>query len=114
MGDILLRALIGGVVVSAFALLGDIIKPVSLGGTMAAAPAIALASMALMLHKESAGYTAVEARSMLAGAIAFLVYAVVVSHIQMRRKPKALVCAAALLPLWGGVAAILWAAWLRR
>lgn len=114
MGDLLIRALIGGVVVSLFAVLGDIIKPVSLGGTTAAAPAIALASMGFMLHKQGPAYTATEARSMVAGAIAFLVYALVVSYVQMRRKPKALVSAAALLPLWFGVAAVLWAAWLRR
>ncbi len=113
MVDILLRALIGGVVVSVFALLGDIIKPTSLGGTTAAAPAIALASMGFMLHKEGPAYTALEARSMVAGAIAFLVYATAVSYIQMRRKPKALLSASVLLLVWFGVAAALWATWLR-
>lgn len=114
MTDLLLRALIGGVVVSVFAILGDIIKPISLGGTTAAAPAIALASMGFMLHKEGVVYTATEARSMVAGAIAFLVYALAVSYIQMRRRPKALVSAAGLLSVWVGVSALLWAVWLRR
>lgn len=114
MGDVLLRALIGGVVVSVFAILGDIIKPVSLGGTTAAAPAIALASMGFMLHKHGAAYTALEARSMVAGGIAFLLYATVVSYIQMRRKPKAVLSASVFLVVWFGVAAVLWATWLRR
>ena len=114
MGDILLRSLIGGVVVSAFAVLGDMIKPNSLGGTTAAAPAIALASMGLMLHQQGKAYTALEARSMVAGAIAFLVYATLVSYVEMRRKPRAVVSASALMVVWFGVAAALWAVWLRR
>ena len=112
--DLFLRSLIGGLVVSVFALLGDVVKPASLGGIMAAAPAIALASMFLMVHKEGTGYTAIEARSMVGGAIAFLVYATAVSYVQMRRRPKALVSAAALMPVWGVVAAVLWAVWLRK
>jgi uncharacterized membrane protein (GlpM family) len=112
--DVLLRALIGGVVVSLFAILGDVIQPTSLGGTTAAAPAIALASMGLMLHKEGVGYTAIEARSMVAGAVAFFVYATLVSYVQMRRRPRALVSASLLMPVWFGVAAVLWAVWLRR
>ena len=35
--DLLLRALFGGVVVSLFAIVGDVIKPISLGGTTTAA-----------------------------------------------------------------------------
>ena len=112
--DLLFRCLVGGVIVSLFAILGDLIKPKSLGGTTAAAPAVALATMWLTLRKQGPTYTALEARSMLAGAIAYLVFAVAVSYVQMRRKPKALVTSAALLPLWGVVAAVLWAVWLRR
>ena len=111
--DLLLRALFGGVVVSLFSIVGDILKPKSLAGTMAAAPAIALASVALTVHKKGIPYATTEARSMIAGAIAFLVFAIAVSWVQMRYKPKALLASSALLPLWGIVAAILWAVWLR-
>ena len=69
--DILLRFLIGGVVVSVFAILGDMVKPESLGGVFAAAPTIAFATLLLTLHKDGAAYIAIEARSMVAGAIAF-------------------------------------------
>ncbi len=112
--DLLLRALFGGLVVSLFAILGDVIKPKSLGGTTAAAPAIALASVALTFRHKGAAYATIETRSMVAGAVAFLVYAVVVSRVEMRRKPKASLASAALLPVWGAVAALLWAVWLRR
>lgn len=112
--DLLLRALFGGVVVSVFSIVGDMLKPKSLAGTMSAAPAIALASVVLTVRHKGIPYATTEARSMVAGAVAFLVFASVVSFVQMRRKPKALVASTALLPIWGVVAALLWAVWLRH
>lgn len=113
MTDLLLRLIIGGVVVSLFAILGDVIKPKSLSGISAAAPAVALATVVMTMHKKGIAITTLEARSMFAGAIAYLCFAVAISYVQMRYKPKALVGAAALLPLWAVVAAVLWAVWLR-
>ena len=66
--DLILRFLIGGVVVSVFAILGDMLKPESLGGVFAAAPTIALATLVLTMHKHGGVYVATEARSMVAGA----------------------------------------------
>jgi hypothetical protein len=114
MGDLLLRFVIGGVVVSLFAVVGDLVKPESLGGVFAAAPTISLATLVLTMRKEGAGYVAMEGRSMVAGAIAFFVYACVVSFVLMRWKPKAMAAASALLPVWFATAAGLWALWLRR
>lgn len=110
---LLIRLLIGGVVVSLFAILGDVIKPKSLAGISAAAPAVALATLAMTMHQRGIAFTTIEARSMFAGALAYLVFAVAVSYVQMRWKPKALIGAAALMPLWLVVAAVLWAVWLR-
>ena len=112
--ELLLRFLIGGAVVSFFSLLGDVIRPKSFAGITAAAPTIALASVFLTLRRHGAVYTGIEARSMIAGALAFFVYACAVSFVLMRWRPSALKCAAALLPLWGAVAGLCWAAWLRR
>ena len=112
--DLLLRCLIGGVVVSLFSMLGDVIKPLSLAGTTAAAPAIALATLFLTLHKNGIAYTTLDARSMVAGAMAFFVFACVVSYVQMRYRPRARVSSAALLSVWGVACAALWAVWLRR
>src|SRR5436305_552060 len=99
----LFRCLVGGVVVSLFAIMGDVLRPKSLSGTSAAAPAVALATMWLTLRKQGVHYTALEARSMLAGAVAYLVFATVFSAVQMRYRPKALVSSALLLPVWGVV-----------
>ena len=103
--DMMLRFLIGGIVVSVFAILGDIVKPESLGGGFAAAPTIALATLVLTMHKHGGVYVAAEARSMVAGAIAFFAYACAVSFVLMRWRAKALATAIALLPIWFATAA---------
>jgi uncharacterized membrane protein (GlpM family) len=114
MTDLLIKFLIGGIVVSIFAVLGDMVKPESLGGVNAAAPTIALGTLAITLHEHGSAYVATEGRSMVAGAIAFFVYASSVSFVLMRRRSKALPTAAWLLLLWFGTTAELWAIWLRR
>ena len=112
--DLLARFLIGGTVVILFSIIGDVFKPKSLGGIFAAAPTIALASISLTAHQHGTTYVSFEARSMIAGALAFFVYACAVSFILMRYRPRSLVAAGALSPIWFGVAAILWATWLRK
>ena len=47
MKETLLRFFIGGAVVSAFALLGDLFKPKSFAGLFGAAPSVALATLGL-------------------------------------------------------------------
>lgn len=111
--DLLLRFVIGGVIVSLFAVIGDTVKPESLGGIFAAAPTIALATLPLTLHKHGAAYAALQGRSMIAGAVAFAVYASVVSYVLMRWRPAAVKAAGYSLAVWGAVAAALYAVWLR-
>jgi hypothetical protein len=111
--EILFRFLIGGAVVSAFALLGDLFKPKSFAGLFGAAPSVALATLSLTLTAETAPYVATEARSMVVGAIAFFVYASVVSWVMMRYKWRALPVTASSILLWLGVAFGLWCACLR-
>jgi hypothetical protein len=114
MADLLARFVIGGLVVIAFSILGDIFKPKSLGGIFAAAPTIALASISLTAHQHGTAYVSLEARSMIAGALAFFVYACIVSFVLMRYRPRSLTAALALLPIWFGTSGILWSTWLRR
>ena len=75
MTDLILRFLIGGTVVSLFAVLGDIFRPKSFAGLFGAAPSIALATLGLTIHHNGKLYAAIEARSMMAGAVAMAVYA---------------------------------------
>lgn len=104
MSLILIRFLIGGFVVSVFSVLGDIFKPKSFAGLFGAAPSIALASLGLTIAKEGRPFAVIESRSMMAGAVAFFVFASAVSWILMRYRPKALLVTASALVLWLGVA----------
>ncbi len=110
---LLLRGLVGGLLVSAFALLADVLKPKSFAGLFGAAPSVALASLMLTLHSQSTGYAAAEARSMMGGAIAFGVYAYAVCLALLRWPRHVWAVVAALLPLWGVVAVVVWSTWLR-
>jgi len=113
MSQLIIRFVLGGAVVSAFSLLGDLLKPKSFAGLFGAAPSVALATLGLTLFHEGTSYAATEARSMMAGAVAFLVYSSCVSWILMHYKVKALWVAVCSIPLWLGVALGLWWVWLR-
>lgn len=107
------RLFIGGVVVSFFALLGDLLKPKSFAGLFGAAPSVAVASLSLSIIQHGRAYASVEARSMALGAIAFFLYASVVSRLLVRRKLAVLPVTSATLILWLGSALGLWYALLR-
>jgi hypothetical protein len=74
--DLIIRFLVGGLVVSFFAMIGGALKPKSFAGLFAAAPAVAL--------KKGAEYAAIEAQSMILGSIAFLIYDWLVSRALFR------------------------------
>lgn len=111
--EILVRFVIGGAVVSVFAALGEVFRPKSFAGLFGAAPSIALATLGLTIAHDGKAYAALEARSMVAGALAFFLYAAAVSWILMRYKPTALAASVALLPVWFGTSFALWAVFLR-
>ncbi len=104
MEEILIRFLIGGVVVSSFALLGEVFRPKTFAGLFGAAPSIALATLGLTILHRGHAYAAIEARSMLLGAIAFFAYASAVSWLLLRYKTHSLVTTLVLMPVWFGVA----------
>jgi hypothetical protein len=69
-----LRFLAGGIAVSAFAALGDALRPKSFAGLFGAAPSIAVATLLITLSQKGAPFAAVEGRSMMAGALALAAY----------------------------------------
>ncbi len=106
--EILWRAVLGGVVVSAFAISGDLLKPKSFAGLFGAAPSVALATLSLAVIQHGRTYAGVEARSMIMGAVAFFLYASLVSRVMMRQKWGALPVTGVALLLWLGAALGLW------
>ena len=113
MSQILIRFLVGGAAVCAFAVIGDLLKPKSLAGLFGAAPSVALATLGLTIATEGASYAATESRSMIAGAIAFMAFASCVSWVMMRYKVSALLVTICSIPLWFGVAFGLKYIWLK-
>ena len=100
MSEVVVRFLLGGLVVSLFAMFSDALRPKSFAGLFGAAPSIALATLALTIHKNGRAYAALEARSMMLGACGFLAYAAAVSWMLRRYEVSALTAALATLPVW--------------
>jgi Protein of unknown function (DUF3147) len=75
MVTLLIRFVVGGVVVSMFALVAEVLGPKSLAGIFGAAPSVALATLGLTILNQGKSYAAQESRSMIGGAIAFCAYA---------------------------------------
>src|ERR1700721_2686911 len=100
MSELIIRFLIGGVVVSLFAIIGDTLRPKSFAGLFGAAPSIALATLGLTIAHSGKAYAALEARSMIFGSIAFCLYANACSWMLMRYNPHALTATILLLPIW--------------
>jgi hypothetical protein len=111
--ELLIRFLVGGVVVMVFAVIGDVVRPQSFAGIFGAAPSVALATLALTLHNQGASYAATEARSMIVGAVAFLIYAWVSSRVLSRCRASVPTVTIAGLALWLVAALLGWLVLLR-
>lgn len=110
MSEYVIRFLVGGAVVSFFAVLAEMVRPKSFAGLFSAAPSIALATIGITIARHGVSYAALESRSMILGALGFLAYASACSWLLMRKKARALTATAALLPVWAGISlALLWA-----
>ena len=108
MTEYIVRFLVGGAVVSAFAMLADVLRPKSFAGLFGAAPSVALVTLGIAVYHHGAGYAATQGRSMIAGAIALGVYAVVVCQLLIRAKLRAAPATLLSLVVWLAVALVLW------
>jgi hypothetical protein len=106
--DLLFRFFIGGIVVCAFAAISDIFKPKSFAGLFGAAPSVALATLWLTISSHGKIYAAVETRSMIAGAVAFFIYASCATWLMLKRHLSSLAVTVSLIPLWLVVSLGLW------
>ena len=98
--DFLIRFVVGGVVVSLFAIVGDVLRPKSFAGLFGAAPSVALATLTLTFAKHGGQYVAIEARSMILGAIALCIYSFLVCQLLMRVRCSALSATLAATVVW--------------
>jgi len=102
--DLLFRFLIGGMVVSLFTLLGDILRPKTFAGILSASPSVALGTLSLAMIEHGTGYVAIEAKSMMAGALALFIYSCLVSRLMLRHKWHSLAVSTSFIIVWLGVA----------
>ena len=100
MTEYVIRFLAGGMVVSAFAMLGDILRPKSFAGLFGAAPSVALATLGIAIYQHDANYAALQTHAMAAGAIGLAVYSVVVCQLLMRTHLRALPATLLSFPAW--------------
>ena len=113
LSEAFVRFLIGGLVVSAFAIIGSLFKPTSFGGLFGAAPSVALATLALTISKDGRAYAANECRSMIAGSVGLCLYSILVSQFMARFRLSALTATLSALPLWFLTVFVLWRLFLR-
>jgi hypothetical protein len=99
-GELAVRFVLGGFIVSLFSLAGDLWRPKTFSGIFGAAPSVALASLALAFGKEGAGVVAVLGRSMVIGAVAFFIYGAACVFVTKHEK----------WPIWVSASSA-WAAW---
>jgi hypothetical protein len=111
--EILLRFLIGGAMVAVFSFIECLFSPKSFAGLFGAAPSVALATLFLTVSRNGSQYAAIETRSMIGGAIAFLLYAFCVTLILTTKRFSALTATLASMTVWFGAAFMLWLVWLR-
>jgi len=100
-GETILRFLLGGTIVSLFALVGALFKPPTFAGIFGSAPSVALATLTLAFANQGPGYVATEAQSMALGAVGLVAYSAACARgVRWQR-----------MPVWAE-AGLCWIVWL--
>jgi Protein of unknown function (DUF3147) len=102
--DYLLRFLAGGLIVSGFAIISDVLRPRSFAGLFGAAPSVALATLTLALFQQGRSLVSIEARSMVIGALALVVYCLLVCQLLKRFRLSASAATGSALLVWVAIA----------
>jgi hypothetical protein len=99
--DYVWRFLLGGTIVSVFALIGDVVRPKRFAGLFGGAPSVALATLALTISQSGAATASLEARSMILGGFGFVVYACACQRLLASGRWPAFRIAIGALLIWG-------------
>jgi hypothetical protein len=113
LSELAIRFVIGGLIVSAFATIGDVLRPKSFAGIFGAAPSVALASLGLTFLIKGTHDASVDGHAMVLGAIALCVYSAVVARLLLRYRWNTLVATGSSWLVWLAVSSGLWAVLLR-
>jgi len=108
----IVRFIAGGIIISLFATLGDVLKPKGFAGLFGAAPSVALATLGLTVVTQGKEFAAIESRSMIVGAGAFVLYGITCVYLMGIKRVKASHAAFGALSVWGLSACALWALFL--
>ena len=104
MTEYVIRFVAGGVIVSVFAILSDMLRPKSFAGLFGAAPSVALATLGIAVAQHGAAYAAAESFTMVYGAVALACYSVAVCQLLMRYRMAALPATVVASTVWLAVA----------
>jgi hypothetical protein len=107
-GDLLVRFVLGGVLVCAFAAAGEAVEPKSFAGLFGAAPSVALATLSLTFARQGPRVVGVEARSMVLGGLALLAYGAACVVATKRKGIPVWLAAGGAWAVWVAVALSLW------
>jgi uncharacterized membrane protein (GlpM family) len=100
MTEYVVRFFVGGAVVSAFAMLGDALRPKSFAGLFGAAPSVALATLGIAVYQRGTSYAAQQSLSKMAGAVALAIYSIVVCHLLVRSRVRSAPASLGSLVVW--------------
>ena len=78
------KVLAGGALVAGFSALGDVLKPKAFAGLFAAAPSVAMASLAVTVLTAGQAKAAISSRGMIAGAVGMIAYCTAASILVKR------------------------------
>ncbi|GII87874.1 hypothetical protein Ssi03_58640 [Sphaerisporangium siamense] len=101
-----LRGLFGGLLVTAFALLGEMVSPKRFAGIFAAGPAVALAGMSITVLHAGSRPLADSALGMIVGSAALVVYCALA--VPLVGRLGAVAGSAAAVGVWLAVAGLGW------
>ena len=109
LSELAIRFVLGGLIVSGFAVIGDMLRPRSFAGIFGAAPSVALASLGLTFLTKSIHDATVDGHAMVLGAIALCAYSWVVARLLLSYRWNTIVATASSWLGWLAVAFGLWA-----
>jgi hypothetical protein len=108
LSDLAIRFVLGGAIVSAFSVVGEIFKPKTFSGVFGAAPSVAIATLSLGFVHEGPRDVAVRAAWLAVATVAMFAYCVACARLtRVRHLPEWIVGSASWL-VWFAVAALVW------